>query len=118
MHRVPRRKLPRRPRDYGKGPRSRAVVPSLRLREQRSYLETPGSTNAKRDRDAHRSARPRGQTSSAVLLEVNGIEFAPPVMERVPGRWERTPRPYAHWVPGHWRHSAYGWYWAPGHWRG
>jgi len=34
-----------------------------------------------------------------------------------PGYWVIPPRPYAQWVPGHWRHQLGGWVWVPGHWR-
>jgi uncharacterized protein YcfJ len=34
-----------------------------------------------------------------------------------PGYWVIPPRPYAKWVPGHWRHRADGWVWISGQWR-
>ena len=34
-----------------------------------------------------------------------------------PGYWVIPPRPYAKWVPGHWRRQPGGWIWVAGHWR-
>ena len=34
-----------------------------------------------------------------------------------PGYWVIPPRPYAKWVPGHWRRHPGGWSWVPGNWR-
>lgn len=33
------------------------------------------------------------------------------------GRYLRTPRPYAAWVPGRWVPRYGRWVWVPGHWR-
>jgi hypothetical protein len=33
------------------------------------------------------------------------------------GRWMVPPFANAVWIPGHWRHTKYGWYWLPGEWR-
>ena len=35
----------------------------------------------------------------------------------VPGRWERAPRPRAHWVAHHWVRRRGGWVLVEGHWR-
>jgi opacity protein-like surface antigen len=35
----------------------------------------------------------------------------------VPGRWDRPPRPHAHWVAHRWVHRGGGWVLVEGHWR-
>jgi hypothetical protein len=34
----------------------------------------------------------------------------------VKGRWEKRPRPEAHWQPGRWVSCPKGWYWIEGRW--
>ena len=34
----------------------------------------------------------------------------------VPGKWDRPPRPHAHWVAHHWEHHHGGWVLIEGHW--
>lgn len=35
----------------------------------------------------------------------------------VPGRWDRPPRPHAHWVAHRWVRRGRGWVMVEGHWR-